>query len=100
MAIPAAQLETWGKQGPTGQFTSTYEIIKSALKDNNAPYANKAQTAFLQGSYQNDTNVYGDSDVDVVIRLDSIFYPDISNLSADDKFAYEKDSSGGVPSRF
>ena len=100
MAIPTAQLETWGKQGgPTGQFTSTYETIKGALENSNAPYANKAQTVFLQGSYQNNTNVYGDSDVDVVIRLESIFYPTtLSNLSADGRQSRLRtgDASGAV----
>jgi hypothetical protein len=34
------------------------------------------------------SNVYGDSDVDVVIRLDSVFYTDLSYLSEEDKTAY------------
>ena len=29
----------------------------------------KANEVFLQGSYKNDTNLGGDSDVDVVVRL-------------------------------
>jgi hypothetical protein len=35
---------------------------------------------FLQGSYGNDTNIYAESDVDIVIRLDSCFYSDTSAL--------------------
>ncbi len=38
----------------------------------------------MQGSYKNDTNVYGDSDVDVVIRLNQTFFTDLSNLAEDD----------------
>src|SRR5690606_22311492 len=45
---------------------------------------------FLQGSYGNDTNIYSDSDVDVVIRLDDTFYKDISELEPDDRAAYER----------
>jgi hypothetical protein len=93
MAIPTAQLDTWGKQGPTGQFTATYETIKHVLEDKTAPYAARSKSVFLQGSYRNNTNVYGDSDVDAVICLDSIFYSDISNLSAEDKAAYEANRS-------
>jgi hypothetical protein len=93
MAIPTAQLETWGKQGPTPQFTSTYETLKNVLEDRNAPYANQSKSIFLQGSYRNDTNVYGDSDVDIVICLDSIFYPDITRLSPEDRAAYEANMS-------
>jgi len=37
---------------------------------------------YLQGSYKNDTNIRGDSDVDVTAQLNSTFY---SNLSEDQK---------------
>ena len=37
-------------------------------------------SVFLQGSYKNDTNVYGDSDVDIVIYTDAVYYSDTSNL--------------------
>lgn len=94
MAIPTAQLETWGKQGPTSQFTSTYETIRNALEDGNAPYAHRSKSIFLQGSYSNDTNVYGDSDVDVVICFDSIYYSDLSNLSPEDRAAFDANRSG------
>jgi hypothetical protein len=93
MAVPTAQLETWGKQGPTAQFTYTYETIKAVLEDGNAPYANQSKSIFLQGSYCNDTNVYGDSDVDVVICFNSIFYSDLTNLSNEDKAAFEANRS-------
>ena len=43
---------------------------------------------FLQGSYGNDTNVYAESDVDIVIRLDDCFYSDLTELTEDDKSAY------------
>ena len=45
--------------------------------DSTSPYYPKDFKIFLQGSYKNDTNVYGDSDVDVVIRLDEIYYTDL-----------------------
>ena len=32
---------------------------------------------YLQGSYQNDTNISGDSDVDVMLELKSTFYHDM-----------------------
>ena len=43
---------------------------------------------FLQGSYGNDTNVYADSDVDVVICLTDVFNGDTSGLDAAAKAAY------------
>ena len=89
MAIPEAQLETWSHQGPTPQFTSTYETIRTVLWDANSPYAPRSFNVFLQGSYKNDTNVYGDSDVDIVICTDSVYYADTSNLSPEDKQRYQ-----------
>lgn len=85
MTISEDQLKTWGKQGPTAQFTATYDTLKSCLNDSSSPYYSKDFSIFLQGSYKNDTNVYGDSDVDVVIRLNQTFYSDITNLPEEDK---------------
>src|SRR5260221_9933471 len=91
-----SQLETWSKQGPTSQFTSTYDTLKSVLNDSQSPYYLKDFTIFLQGSYKNDTNVYGDSDVDVVIRLDSIFYTDLYFLSEEERARYDAQRSPGT----
>lgn len=81
MAIAEKQLETWSAQGPTGQFTDTYNNIRSNLFGASAPYPVKNVEVFLQGSYGNDTNVYGDSDVDIVLKHNGSFYYDISELS-------------------
>lgn len=88
MPISESQLETWAKQGPTSQFTSAYDALKVVLNDPLSPYYLKDFSIFLQGSYKNDTNVYGDSDVDVVLRLDSTFYTDLYFLSDEDKARY------------
>jgi hypothetical protein len=96
VAISEAQLETWGKQGPTAQFTATYETLRSALNDSNSPYYPKSFEIFLQGSYKNTTNVYGDSDVDVVIRLDSIFYSDLYFLNDEEEARHEKNRTPGT----
>ena len=69
MAIPESQLETWSHQGSVAQSAETYDIIQKVLNDTAAPYYSKDFSVFLQGSYGNATNVYRDSDVDVVIRL-------------------------------
>lgn len=44
-------------------------------------YSSKAYEVFLQGSYGNDTNIYAESDVDVVIKLDSNYYHEVSLLT-------------------
>lgn len=89
MTIPDSQLETWSKQGSVVQSRDTYATVKSALEDKNSPYWLNAFETFLQGSYGNDTNVYRDSDVDVVMRLDSTFYHDAYALPADQYRAFE-----------
>jgi hypothetical protein len=80
MAIPEAQLKTWSGLGSVTQSKDTYETIRKVLNDSTSPYYLKDFSIFLQGSYGNDTNVHGDSDVDIVIRLDNAFASDLSKL--------------------
>lgn len=93
MAISERQLETWSHQGSTAQSAATYQSIRSVLEDRRAPFAKRTYEVFLQGSYGNDTNVYIESDVDIVICLSSVFYYDTSELSESDKVAFEADRS-------
>jgi hypothetical protein len=90
MPIAENQLETWSHQGPTAQFTATYQTLKTVLHDSRAPYASRSFDTFLQGSYANDTNVYADSDVDIVIRTDAVYHSDNSNLTDEDRKAFEQ----------
>lgn len=85
MAISEAQLKTWSSLGSVMQSAQTYEAIRKVLNDSSSPHYPKAFSIFLQGSYGNDTNIYGDSDVDVVICLDGTFYSDQSQLEEDAK---------------
>lgn len=90
MAVSEGQLETWSHQGSEAQSASTYETIRNALNDSRAPYYSKSFEIFLQGSYGNKTNIWADSDVDIVIRLDSVYYSETRNLSAADKQNYDR----------
>ena len=58
-------------QGSVTQSKNTYEIIKAALESVDAKYKSRNFKVFLQGSYGNDTNIYAESDVDIVIRQDA-----------------------------
>jgi hypothetical protein len=52
----------------------------------------------LQGSYGNDTNIYGkDSDVDIVMLCDRAYFRDLSRLTALERAAYDA-AAGGAPS--
>lgn len=89
MPIPESQLETWSHQGSITQSKDTYNTIKSVLEASTTPYAGKNFKVFLQGSYGNDTNIYAESDVDVVIRLDDCFQSDLAELTEVEKAAYK-----------
>lgn len=89
MTIPEVQLDTWSKQGSVAQSQATYATIRSCLDQSAAPYGQKDYLIFLQGSYGNATNIYADSDVDVVIRLDSTYYKDLSELTESERLAYD-----------
>lgn len=94
--IPERQLETWASQGPTAQFTDTYNRIRGNLLDAGAPYPLAETEVFLQGSYRNDSNVYGDSDVDIVLCHTGAYFRDESRLSPVDKTAYAAATGGAV----
>jgi hypothetical protein len=89
MAIPESQLGTWSHQGSVTQSSATYNTIKNVLEAADTPYASKNYSVFLQGSYGNDTNIYAESDVDIVIRLDDCWQSDLEALSQDEKDAYK-----------
>jgi len=90
MAIPESQLETWSHLGSVTQSKDTYATVRNALLDSKAVYADKSFDVFLQGSYGNDTNIYAESDVDVVIRLDSIHRGNVSTLPSEQQAAYQQ----------
>ncbi len=89
MAIPESQLETWSNQGATTSSSRTYGSIKAALGGDASPLRTKDFDVYLQGSYRNSTNIRGDSDVDVVVQLNSTFHSDKSRLSIEEKRLYE-----------
>lgn len=90
MPIPETQLDTWSHQGSITQSSNTYNTIKNTLEADNTPYSERNFKVFLQGSYGNDTNIYAESDVDIVIRLDDCFHSDLKSLSEDEKSAYKQ----------
>jgi hypothetical protein len=96
MSIPESQLETWAHQGAIAGSRDTYAAVKRCLESATVPYRHKDFKVFLQGSYANDTNVYAESDVDVVIRLDSTYYYDISALDSEAQAAYHGSTSPGT----
>jgi hypothetical protein len=95
MAIPEKQLETWTGLGSVQQSSATYLSIKGVLDHTGAPYASRNIDSFLQGSYCNDTNVYGDSDVDIVLRTRALFHYNVDKLPEPQKAAFHRDYPSG-----
>lgn len=100
MAIPESQLDTWSHQGSVTQSSNTYATVKRALEATDTKYASKSFEVFLQGSYGNDTNIYAESDVDVVIRLDSMFHYDLKALNPAESAAFEAAYPGTVEYKY
>jgi hypothetical protein len=96
MAIPESQLETWSRQGSVTQSAGTYGTIKRALEESTANYANRNFKVFLQGSYGNNTNIFAESDVDVVIRYDGAFHHDLTKLSPEQQSAFKSSFADGT----
>lgn len=96
MPIPESQLETWSHQGSITQSSGTYNTIKNVLEGKDTPYAGKNYKVFLQGSYGNDTNIYSESDVDIVIKLDDCFQHDLSGLSQAQQDAFKSSHSDAM----
>lgn len=89
MAIPESQLRTWSTQGSITLSAATYHTIKNTLNDGSSPFYSKDFSIFLQGSYGNNTNVWKDSDVDIIIRLNQTFYSDLSQLEEEAKNSFD-----------
>jgi len=89
MSIPESQLETWAGQGSIQQSSATYQAIANVLNDPRAPYHGRDYSVFLQGSYGNHTNIYAESDVDIIIQLNESFFKDLSHLPPPDQGPYQ-----------
>lgn len=96
MPIPESQFDTWSHQGSITQSKDTYYSIKTVLENKNTPYSAKNYKVFLQGSYGNDTNIYSESDVDIVIKLNECFQHDLSSLPTEQQVAFKQSHFGTI----
>jgi hypothetical protein len=80
MPIPEAQLQSWSSLGATTSSANTYNSIKSCIEGHNWN-DDVSFDIYLQGSYRNSTNIRGDSDVDVVVEFNSVFYSNKDKLT-------------------
>jgi len=88
MGIPESQLETWSHHGAVVTAKATHESIRNALNYYEWPEGVNFEV-YLQGSYRNSTNIRGDSDVDIIVQLNSTFQRDLSALSEYENGLYQ-----------
>lgn len=79
MAIPESTLSKWSDHGAQDTAKRTHEAIRRVLDAHQWP-SDMKYDFYLQGSYRNDTNIRGDSDVDIVLQMTSLFDLDTSQL--------------------
>ncbi len=84
MTIPESQLSRWCHHGPQDASIRTHQAIRRALDAYHWP-TGVTYDFYLQGSYRNDTNISGDSDVDVVLELQSAFRHEADLLTEYDR---------------
>lgn len=89
MPIPESQLETWSRQGAVATAQLTHLSVRNALDSYQWPSGVNYEV-YLQGSYKNTTNIRGDSDVDIVVQLNSTFQSDLTNLSFQERAIFEQ----------
>jgi hypothetical protein len=82
MAIPDSQLDTCANQGALVTSQDTYTSVKNALSSYKGWPSDLQYDVYLQGSYKNATNIYGNSDVDINVEMTSVYY---SNLTESEK---------------
>lgn len=90
MAIPERQLQTWSNQGAVQSSAATHKSVENCIKRVNWN-ADVNYVTYLQGSYPNYTNIYGNSDVDLVVEFRSIFSKNLSALSQEQKRQFDSD---------
>src|ERR1700727_191138 len=83
MPIPESVLKAWTHQGAVATSAEIYRSITSSL--NNYQYWPNGikPIIYLQGSYRNDTNIWSESDVDIVVEMRQVYNQDLSQLPLD-----------------
>lgn len=94
MSFSESQLETWSNQGATASSANTYNSIKTCIDGVNWK-SDLSYKIYLQGSYKNTTNIRGNSDVDVVVEIDAVFYSNKKELPIEQFKEYEEYHESG-----
>jgi hypothetical protein len=78
---------------------TAHKSIRFALEALDCPIHDRNFEIFLQGSYRNTTNIRADSDVDVVVQSNEVFYKDLSRIPVDQQSKQVRDYAVYGPGR-
>jgi hypothetical protein len=94
MTIPNSKFDDWkGTGADAGSATARERIINALEIDRSSLPEDIRFDTFLQGSYKNDTHTYGSSDVDIVVKLESTWFADTSELDSEEQARYDCNQS-------
>ncbi len=107
--ISKEQLSYWAKSPIATKYSYTYEQVKNALlkylpdiaqKNHWYSITSSSYEVYLQWSYANSTNINWESDVDIVIELNSIFNYNIDQLTEVEKSTFHEHFSTSSQYKF
>lgn len=79
MDIPESKIETWSKRSQTDTAINAHTELRESLRAPESRIRIINFCDYLQGSYRNVTNIWRDSDVDIVVQLDAAFFYTFDN---------------------
>jgi hypothetical protein len=83
MPFSETQLTTWAGQGAITSSATTYNSIKTCI-ESVSWNSDIKYDMYLQGSYKNSTNIRANSDIDVVVEFQSVFYSNKESLKPEE----------------
>jgi len=92
MSLSEQQLISWSGPVSTTEDQKCKNALSQVTTAIKTTFGSKV-SIFLQGSYRNNTNVRRDSDVDIVVRYDDVFFPDLRYLTEGQKAIYNANRS-------
>ncbi len=91
MALSEQQLITWSSPVSTSEDQKCKNVITQITEALRVKFGNSV-SIFLQGSYRNNTNIKQDSDVDVVVRRNDYYFPNVVWLTEEQRTTYHSNN--------
>lgn len=91
MALSEQQLIAWSSPVSTSEDQKCKNVISQITEALREKFGNSV-SIFLQGSYRNNTNIKQDSDVDVVVRRNDYYFPNVVWLTEEQRATYHSNN--------